>query len=193
MTRRLTHSSHLLSFALCNFYSCFNQSKYTSFQRQLNLYGFSRIKEGADSGGYYHRLFLRAYPDLCKHINRHHKRDVTLSFAHPNFYLMSSCFELEPSQRSLVAPHAAVGRPVLSPCSTPAQSILSLMSSGVDGTASYNIWQQQSVQGAATLKSIPELEPDPISFDSKDDVDIMERDAKALDMDLLMLLARSLY
>jgi HSF-type DNA-binding len=44
----------------------FNQSKYTSFQRQLNLYGFHRVSSGPDKNSYYHPLFLRGRPDLCR-------------------------------------------------------------------------------------------------------------------------------
>ena len=44
----------------------FNQSKFTSFQRQLNLYRFSRITTGKDRGGYYHELFLRDRAFLCR-------------------------------------------------------------------------------------------------------------------------------
>jgi hypothetical protein len=36
----------------------FNQSKLSSFQRQLNIYGFGRVQNGHDAGGYYHELFL---------------------------------------------------------------------------------------------------------------------------------------
>jgi hypothetical protein len=43
----------------------FRQSKITSFQRQLNLYGFIRITQGLDRGGYYHELFLRHKAFLC--------------------------------------------------------------------------------------------------------------------------------
>jgi hypothetical protein len=40
----------------------FKQSKLTSFQRQLNLYGFARVSSGRDRGGYYNPLFLRGRP-----------------------------------------------------------------------------------------------------------------------------------
>jgi len=50
--------------------SYFRQSKLTSFQRQLNLYGFARLTRGKDSGGYYHELFLRSKLHLCKRMSR---------------------------------------------------------------------------------------------------------------------------
>ena len=37
----------------------FNQTHYKSFQRQLHIYGFRRIKKGKDMGGYYSSLFIR--------------------------------------------------------------------------------------------------------------------------------------
>jgi hypothetical protein len=48
----------------------FRQTKLTSFQRQLNLYGFQRLTRGSDSGGYYHERFLRGKEFLCKHMVR---------------------------------------------------------------------------------------------------------------------------
>lgn len=48
----------------------FKQSRISSFQRQLNLYGFTRINTGPDAGGYYHELFLRGRPALGTYIRR---------------------------------------------------------------------------------------------------------------------------
>ena len=43
---------------------------YTSFCRQLNNWGFKRITRGPDQGAYYHELFLRSKPNLCRAIER---------------------------------------------------------------------------------------------------------------------------
>jgi hypothetical protein len=48
----------------------FRQTKFASFQRQLNLYGFNRVTSGRDRGGYYHELFLRGKRFLCHRIQR---------------------------------------------------------------------------------------------------------------------------
>eukprot|EP00542_Grammatophora_oceanica_P020030 CAMPEP_0194027348 /NCGR_PEP_ID=MMETSP0009_2-20130614/1510_1 /TAXON_ID=210454 /ORGANISM="Grammatophora oceanica, Strain CCMP 410" /LENGTH=357 /DNA_ID=CAMNT_0038666389 /DNA_START=74 /DNA_END=1147 /DNA_ORIENTATION=- len=48
----------------------FKQSRLSSFQRQLNLYGFTRITNGPDAGGYYHELFLSGRPALVVHMRR---------------------------------------------------------------------------------------------------------------------------
>jgi hypothetical protein len=43
----------------------FKQSKYKSFQRQLNFYDFTRITSGPNSGAYYHPEFLKGSKTLC--------------------------------------------------------------------------------------------------------------------------------
>lgn len=48
----------------------FKVTKTKSFLRQLNMYGFLRITQGADKGGYYHELFLRGKLFLVKEISR---------------------------------------------------------------------------------------------------------------------------
>ena len=45
-------------------------SKYSSFLRQLNLYGFRRFSAGADKGSYYHPKFLRGLPWIATTIQR---------------------------------------------------------------------------------------------------------------------------
>jgi len=48
----------------------FDQSKYESFRRQLNLYGFSRISSGNDRGVISHPFFIRGNRGRCKDIKR---------------------------------------------------------------------------------------------------------------------------
>jgi len=48
----------------------FNHSRFASFQRQLNSYGFRRFTQGRDAGAYYHESFLRGRPYLCANIYR---------------------------------------------------------------------------------------------------------------------------
>ncbi|GFH48610.1 hypothetical protein CTEN210_05086 [Chaetoceros tenuissimus] len=43
----------------------FDQTKFSSFQKQIYLYGFCLIKKGVGSGGYRHDLFRRDSPHLC--------------------------------------------------------------------------------------------------------------------------------
>jgi hypothetical protein len=48
----------------------FNSSKYKTFQRSLNLWGFKSVSRGPDKGACYHQFFVRGNADLCKHMMR---------------------------------------------------------------------------------------------------------------------------
>ncbi|CAB9522037.1 shock factor protein 4 [Seminavis robusta] len=48
----------------------FRHSKYASFMRQVNGWGFQRILHGNDHNSYRHDLFIRDRPDLCKKMKR---------------------------------------------------------------------------------------------------------------------------
>lgn len=72
----------------------FNQTKYASFQRQLNLYGFSRLTHGPDKGAYYHNCFIRGKRHLCKGMIRQKIKGTKVRKSlspedEPNFYNMS--------------------------------------------------------------------------------------------------------
>ncbi|KAL3929900.1 MAG: hypothetical protein SGBAC_012006 [Bacillariaceae sp.] len=43
----------------------FSQTKYRSFQRLLNMWGFERLREGPRKGAVYHEQFQRGNPSLC--------------------------------------------------------------------------------------------------------------------------------
>lgn len=52
----------------------FSQTKFKSFQRQLNIYGWKKVQLGPNKGGYEHKHFVRGQPELCELIYR--KKDV---------------------------------------------------------------------------------------------------------------------
>ncbi len=55
----------------------FSQTKFKSFQRQLNIYGWKKVQLGPNKGGYEHKHFLQGHPELCDLIYR--KKDTRLS------------------------------------------------------------------------------------------------------------------
>jgi HSF-type DNA-binding len=64
-------------------------TRWKSFQRQLRVWGFTRLTEGRDSNGYCHELFLRYRPHLLCRMRRYsHARDRDNVPTMPNFYSM---------------------------------------------------------------------------------------------------------
>lgn len=71
----------------------FIMTKKSSFLRQLNLYGFTRISTGPDKNSYYHELFLRGMRFLSYRISRtkvngNGIRSAANPETEPNFYCM---------------------------------------------------------------------------------------------------------
>lgn len=85
----------------------FKQTKYLSFTRQVNLWGFKRITRGADCGAYYHELFLRGRPYLGMRMRRQKIKGTGMKLtinpdAEPNFY--SEWPEMPPLDEGRVLP-----------------------------------------------------------------------------------------
>jgi hypothetical protein len=55
----------------------FKMRTFESFQRQLNLYGFRRVKSGPDKGSHSHKLFLKGKRNLAEMIQRRPQRKKT--------------------------------------------------------------------------------------------------------------------
>jgi len=48
----------------------FRTSKFSSFQRNLNLYGFSKVRRGPDTDMYAHPAFVRGQPESLSHLRK---------------------------------------------------------------------------------------------------------------------------
>jgi len=74
----------------------FEHQKFSSFIRQANGWGFRRIAQGRDRNSYYHELFLRGVPHLCKKMKRPGvSKKVTVDSEHePDFYKIAETHPL---------------------------------------------------------------------------------------------------
>lgn len=59
----------------------FKHSKFTSFTRKLNRWGFTRVSKGPEMGAYYHKYFQRGNYLLCMqmHCQSHNKPSATIT------------------------------------------------------------------------------------------------------------------
>jgi hypothetical protein len=72
----------------------FEHAKFSSFIRQANGWGFRRITQGRDRNSYYHPLFLRGLPHLCKQMKRPGVSEKTAADPdhEPDLYKISAQF-----------------------------------------------------------------------------------------------------
>lgn len=75
----------------------FEHAKFSSFIRQANGWGFRRITQGPDRNAYYHELFLRGLPHLCKKMKRPgvSQKQACDPEHEPDLYKISEMFPLK--------------------------------------------------------------------------------------------------
>lgn len=93
----------------------FKQSRYKSFTKQLNLYGFERVSPGKAKCGYRHKFFHRDNASLCRFITREgakaRKRDSNPSLS---AIISAKCLLVKPNMlyRSEKGLHAIQPEPI---------------------------------------------------------------------------------
>jgi hypothetical protein len=80
----------------------FGQTKYRSFRRQLNMWHFHRILEGANKGVFVHQYFVKHNRNMCSQMSRH------LSFKptpqkEQEYIALASCIEPDPIKEASCA------------------------------------------------------------------------------------------
>ena len=95
----------------------FSQTRYESFIRQVNGWGFKRLRrEGPDRASYYHDSFLRGYPHLIERMRRPAPGEKTRAIREePDLYALAPLPPLPPRTGPSPGPARAsaskVGRP----------------------------------------------------------------------------------
>jgi HSF-type DNA-binding len=97
--------------------SWFHQTRYTSFQRQLNIYEFERITDGPDKNAYHSPSFLRGRYELTFRMKRNvlkgtGTRGPSSPQTEPDFYSMPYQFENSSSGTPLAAQPPALVSPI---------------------------------------------------------------------------------
>jgi len=79
---------------ICPIY--FNHSRYSTFMRQLNNYGFKLLTKGRDRNVHYHESFLRGLPHVVKYMPRPNNRRRLQVYAddEPDLYRVSELYPL---------------------------------------------------------------------------------------------------
>lgn len=115
----------------------FRHNKMTSFNKQLNLYGFKKIHHGYDAGSYFHPMFFRDNRDLAA--------DIKL------VKYLSQPLPSKPVAHMPSAPTATTGlqhtqKPLLPIPSPPVNTLEIKISEGIDESCPFQVQQCRELQ-----------------------------------------------
>jgi len=141
----------------------FRHTKYASFMRQVNGWGFKRMTQGPDHNSYYHELFLRGLPHLCYKMRRPARAKLGAgdADANPDFYRLSLVAPL-PNDNGANNPGLAASLPT--PSTTPGTPVRTTEQSlnGMDKKEDHNttrVRNSSNIAAAAAKASLSQNSP----------------------------------
>jgi hypothetical protein len=94
--------------------SYFNQTKFTSFTRQLYIYGFQKVQDGPDKGAFFHSQFVKENKSLCLRMMRKKYKpnlhqDFNTNSAFPKHQSRDTMTCCHAPHQSGIAPRSTIG------------------------------------------------------------------------------------
>lgn len=151
----------------------FKQTKYRSFQRQLYIYGFEKIRDKTTEydGAYFHALFVRGESRLCLKMSRQKIKGTGLSNAERKSQANAKSKSSSPTQKSYMGSEQPIDGEIM--WSDRQRSHDSMITTdSIPGRAEqpfFGVGQQSSISPVAGLQicnTVP-ISPDPSGGHSK--------------------------
>mmetsp|Transcript_1632 Transcript_1632/g.3430 ORF Transcript_1632/g.3430 Transcript_1632/m.3430 type:complete len:321 (-) Transcript_1632:1580-2542(-) len=129
----------------------FRQTKYKSFQRQMNLYGFVREVRGKIRGVYSHPQFIRHDRDLCLQIKRSNKAPTRSSFGSSSSSSNNSIRKTGVANSTAAAASIDVSSPLFAPLNTTLTQISSTTGGANNNNSAFNLGLALATEAKLTL------------------------------------------
>jgi len=131
----------------------FRTKKFSSFQRNLNLYGFAKVRRGPDTDMYAHPSFIRGKPELLLHLRKcssASRRKTSASVISDDSSNSSSCSTRNQQATCETIAHNTLPRTIVEPFLSTTDTLSTLLSYEHNTNQTWLTFRNQSLMPRST-------------------------------------------